>query len=195
MAGPGGGAFSVTVVPEGGGEPSRCFQLSPGEDRVIRIGRGKENDVAVELKGVSWVHAELRPRAANAEGGAKDARLLVRDLSTNGTGMRAPGATLTRLVKDADTPLPDGSTLILPLKVKAGAADGAKDMRASLLVLGLEQGKGEEGEAWGQVRGFMLIWLAYAIPPIPRRSDEPREVAKRLRACARDCHVTGMLWD
>eukprot|EP00927_Polykrikos_kofoidii_P036952 TRINITY_DN31137_c0_g1_i1.p1 TRINITY_DN31137_c0_g1~~TRINITY_DN31137_c0_g1_i1.p1 ORF type:complete len:647 (+),score=141.81 TRINITY_DN31137_c0_g1_i1:228-2168(+) len=107
------------------------FTLCSGLKSVIKIGRTADCDVQLVYRGVSGVHAELRLLQA---GGGK---LLVRDLSTNGTGMKRPGDTSSELpsclVKDSDFSVPDGSMLLVPMRLKADM-DQAKIPRAWLKV-------------------------------------------------------------
>merc|ERR1712232_499612 len=103
-----------------------------GGKASIRIGKAQDCDVVLRYRGVSAVHAELR--LLQAGGGGK---LLVRDTSTNGTGMRRPGDTSTGLpsclVRGSDFSVPEGAMLLVPMKLKADASS-EKNSRAWLKV-------------------------------------------------------------
>merc|ERR1711907_931363 len=94
---------------------------------VIRIGRSPVADFVIEHRGISQYHAELRllPDSSGPS------RLCVRDLSSNGTGLKrhgAEGATegATTLTKNSDEPVTDDAQLLLPMRLKENHGDRAK---------------------------------------------------------------------
>lgn len=91
------------------------FKCEGGQ--VLKIGRHGKSDVAITAPGISWVHAEMRVRP-NPEGEGK-LQLVVRDVSSNGTGLQPPGKILERLPKGEDTPVADGAMVALPMRLKA----------------------------------------------------------------------------
>lgn len=98
--------------------------LRQGEEKVVRIGRSKENEVCVPLPGVSWLHAELKLMPSTSSGPV----LCVLDLSTNATGLKTPGSGLDPLPKGKLTPVQDGSLIIFPMKVKGNDPQGRNRM-------------------------------------------------------------------
>eukprot|EP00421_Protoceratium_reticulatum_P000639 CAMPEP_0168361672 /NCGR_PEP_ID=MMETSP0228-20121227/2785_1 /TAXON_ID=133427 /ORGANISM="Protoceratium reticulatum, Strain CCCM 535 (=CCMP 1889)" /LENGTH=168 /DNA_ID=CAMNT_0008374353 /DNA_START=81 /DNA_END=583 /DNA_ORIENTATION=+ len=121
MADPSGGALTFHLVSGGGSvgtstEPKR-FDIKPGNnEQVIRIGRASKNELVFRHPGISWNHCELR---VLPDGSSSSSTLVVRDTSTNGTGLQVPGHMVLRLRKDVDTPVPTGAVIILPMKIKA----------------------------------------------------------------------------
>merc|ERR1712232_468333 len=93
-----------------------------------KIGRAPKGELVLKQSGISWHHLELKVLPPQD---GLSARLGIRDLSTNGTGVKAPGTSAAvRLQKDTDTLLLSGSVVVLPMKIKA--AEGAPaDLRAS----------------------------------------------------------------
>ncbi|CAJ1334124.1 unnamed protein product, partial [Effrenium voratum] len=110
------GGVLVTLVTDND-QPSKSFELPSGEERRIRLGRAKENDLVIEQKGTSWFHCELRLLEPERRGSG--ALVKLRDTSTNGVGMKAPGASTIRITKGIDHPVVDGTVIIVPFKVKA----------------------------------------------------------------------------
>jgi len=103
------------------------------EGQVLKIGRATKSELAISSAGVSWVHAELR-LLPKSDGEAEGQRQLgIRDISSNGTGLQLPGAELVRLTKGEDTPVPNGATLALPMRLKA-----AEDQRFFSVHLGAD---------------------------------------------------------
>eukprot|EP00928_Gymnodinium_smaydae_P061691 TRINITY_DN45721_c0_g1_i1.p1 TRINITY_DN45721_c0_g1~~TRINITY_DN45721_c0_g1_i1.p1 ORF type:complete len:317 (+),score=76.83 TRINITY_DN45721_c0_g1_i1:79-951(+) len=108
-----GGTISFTLTSEGACEKEKQLELKSGG--VIRIGRSPVADFSIEHRGISQYHAELRllPDSDGVQ------RLSVRDLSSNGTGLKRPGAErAVCLKKDADETLVDGAQLLIPMRVK-----------------------------------------------------------------------------
>lgn len=88
--------------------------------KAIKIGRNSKSDLLITSAGVSWLHAELHlVTPAEGEEANTKPQLVVKDVSSNGTGLKIPGANLERLPKGEQTPVPDGSILALPIRVKA----------------------------------------------------------------------------
>lgn len=105
--------MSVQVA---GAEGPLSFAFGPGKTDVVRIGRNPKSQVPVPLPGASWCHAELRLR--RSEDGNPE--LVIRDCSSNGTGLRTREGAVQRLAKKADTLLPADGIVILPMTLKAG---------------------------------------------------------------------------
>eukprot|EP00930_Biecheleria_cincta_P080545 TRINITY_DN6888_c0_g1_i1.p1 TRINITY_DN6888_c0_g1~~TRINITY_DN6888_c0_g1_i1.p1 ORF type:complete len:962 (-),score=130.78 TRINITY_DN6888_c0_g1_i1:131-2983(-) len=121
----------ITLAFEGDSRAAKNFDLSLGDQHRIRLGRAKENDVIIEQKGTSSFHCEFRFLQND---GAATAELHIRDISTNGVGLKAPGHSAKRLQKGVDTVVADGSIVILPFKVKAEETDNLEELRAYIKV-------------------------------------------------------------
>lgn len=93
------------------------FLLDVDEKKCVRIGRAPGNDIQVELRGCSQFHAEIRLLPSEEDG--LPPRLVVRDLSMNGTGLKlgddkpAVGAK-----KDQDLPLYHDMQILVPFQLK-----------------------------------------------------------------------------
>uniref|UniRef100_A0A7S4V633 FHA domain-containing protein n=1 Tax=Alexandrium monilatum TaxID=311494 RepID=A0A7S4V633_9DINO len=115
--------ISFAVAHEGAnskGKPTKSYTLRSGADSVVRIGRAPGNDVVVDHRGASQYHAELRFLPDDA--GVR--RLHIRDISMNGTGLKTvDDKTAVHLRKSTDTVLPDGSTLLVPMLLKAALTE------------------------------------------------------------------------
>lgn len=99
---------SITLSCEGLDRPEKVFDLKEGT--ILRIGRSPVSDLYIEHRGVSQHHCELR---------FESGKLLVRDLSSNGTGLKAAGSKEANgIKKDSDVSFPKGSTLVVPMRVK-----------------------------------------------------------------------------
>lgn len=111
-----GGAITFTLSSTGvGAREAAKFTLKEGS--VIRIGRSPVADFQIEHRGISQYHAELRLVAK----GKGRARLCVRDLSSNGTGLKKPGTegdSSETLKKDVDEPVEDGFQVLVPMRLK-----------------------------------------------------------------------------
>eukprot|EP00434_Breviolum_minutum_P001446 symbB.v1.2.001274.t1/scaffold64.1/size360880/6 len=172
------GGAKVTLVQENDGS-SKSFELPSGEERRIRVGRAKENDFPIDQKGTSWFHCELRLLAPELRGNS-GAIIKVRDTSTNGVGLKAPGTSTIRLTKGSDHPVPDGSLIIVPFKVKAEDGKSPDELRASLKVLVASMGdpglSAPPGN-WGVAAAAMEL----EPPPLPQApAAEPRPKAPAL---------------
>eukprot|EP00403_Amphidinium_massartii_P007481 CAMPEP_0178374312 /NCGR_PEP_ID=MMETSP0689_2-20121128/2311_1 /TAXON_ID=160604 /ORGANISM="Amphidinium massartii, Strain CS-259" /LENGTH=449 /DNA_ID=CAMNT_0019994277 /DNA_START=46 /DNA_END=1393 /DNA_ORIENTATION=+ len=111
--------FSVVVQQDGITEVKN-FRLRRGEAQAVKIGKGPANDVVVTHTGCSTQHAEIRLQ--DDDGIAP--KLVVRDLSVNGTGVQRSGSTKTHgLEKDVDTPLEEGYLLFMPYRLKVKSTD------------------------------------------------------------------------
>lgn len=137
MAPAGSVSFSVSV--EGLGEKPQVKEFELKGGNVIRIGRSPVADVHIDHRGISQYHAEIRllPNGSGAP------RLCVRDLSSNGTGLKRPGQdgdSSVCIKKDTDEPIVDGVQLLVPMRLKEnhtgrawltvklkGNADGSAD--------------------------------------------------------------------
>mmetsp|Transcript_24548 Transcript_24548/g.39374 ORF Transcript_24548/g.39374 Transcript_24548/m.39374 type:complete len:1004 (-) Transcript_24548:64-3075(-) len=121
----------------------RHFALHPGKDpeETILIGRAAESDVQVSLVGVSSSHCELvwikkkESESEDKKNRRRGYQLCVRDLSVNGTGLKLPDGTKVILKKGIDQFIPDGSSLLLPMKVSKAARGMQEVPRAWLTVL------------------------------------------------------------
>jgi len=117
--------FTITRVgSENENTSSKTLTLKVGSETPIRIGRAPGNDIIVDSRGVSQYHSELR---LLRPGGGGAPSLCARDLSMNGTGLKRPddpdGKPPTHLEKRSDTPLPDGSVLLVPMLLKVSQKD------------------------------------------------------------------------
>mmetsp|Transcript_64025 Transcript_64025/g.198220 ORF Transcript_64025/g.198220 Transcript_64025/m.198220 type:complete len:338 (+) Transcript_64025:82-1095(+) len=120
MAEPGAVYFTITHEGNRKGKPSKSFTLRSGTDSVVRIGRAPGNDIVIEHRGASQYHAELRLRPDDSG----SHRLHVKDISMNGTGMKTVNdKTAVHLRKSVDEPVPDGSTLLVPMLLKAALTE------------------------------------------------------------------------
>eukprot|EP00927_Polykrikos_kofoidii_P004039 TRINITY_DN11605_c0_g3_i1.p1 TRINITY_DN11605_c0_g3~~TRINITY_DN11605_c0_g3_i1.p1 ORF type:complete len:488 (-),score=66.85 TRINITY_DN11605_c0_g3_i1:155-1618(-) len=157
------GAVTFMVVDDG--DPSRSpwhFILRPGSGKAVKIGRADCCDVSLQNRGVSALHAEIR--LLESQGGASNSgtRLLVRDLSTNGTGLQTSDGTVAKAVeKGVEEPVPHGSVIIVPFRLKAS---GPKD----------------EPRAWLRVHYSSVLrnGIVGSTLPAPKRSL-PAPLAKR----------------
>merc|ERR1712151_2730 len=93
----------------------RRFELSTGG--VVRVGRlEKKNDVVLQPQNISNRHLEVRVRRAG-----DTHQLAICDLSSTGTGVRAPGATaITPLEKGVESVVQDRYTVFLPMRLTTG---------------------------------------------------------------------------
>lgn len=117
----------------------KTFTLKQGAETPIRIGRAPGNDIIVDSRGVSQYHTELRVMRVDGE---KTARLCVRDLSMNGTGLkRLDGKAPTHLEKRTDVPLADGHIMLVPMMLKVSQESSDR----AWLKVELEGSRGENG--------------------------------------------------
>lgn len=109
--------FTITRGdPNGGSGTVKAFTLKLGADTPVRIGRSPACDIVVKSRAVSQYHVELRVAGPGEEEGS---RLVVRDLSMNGTGLKRPeNDRPSHLDKNADAPLPHGSVILVPMMLK-----------------------------------------------------------------------------
>lgn len=130
-------AFSVWLDVDGGdGEPKRLSFTFPADgSKVVKIGRCNKSDIPLTLGGISWNHAELRlQRHSDASG---EPRLVIKDLSVNGTGVETPaGAPPQRLQKQVDTIVIDGSRIVFPMKVQKVGPRGEQRRQGILVHFG-----------------------------------------------------------
>merc|ERR1712187_127245 len=95
----------------------KTFELKGGG--VCRIGRSPVADFHIDHRGISQYHAEIRL----LQNGTGPSRLCVRDLSSNGTGVKRPGSdgdkdSAVCIKKDVDEPLVNGVQLLVPMRLK-----------------------------------------------------------------------------
>jgi len=134
-------AVWVTVTREGGELASDRFELRrpafrPGLQDVFKIGRSSKQAmfIPVPIRGVSTNHAELR---LLVDPTLKNAQLLVRDSSMNGTGLKKPARVgkkeshTEKLEKDKFQRLPSGSDLLIPWKLTASQCDSLPDLHTA----------------------------------------------------------------
>lgn len=115
------------------------FQLVPGSDKAIRIGRAPGNDLQIEHRGASQYHAEIRLLAG--EDDDDKPRLCVRDLSMNGTGLkRHEDKEPVQIKKGEDERIYHGSSILVPMLLKI---DQSPDERAQLRV-SFDEPEGQE---------------------------------------------------
>merc|ERR1712083_1180304 len=118
------------------------------ENSVIRIGRSPVADFVIEHRGISQYHAELRLLSD----GSGPPRLCIRDVSSNGTGMKRPGAEgattqgATTLTKNADEAITDDAQLLFPMRLKENHGDRAW---VTVNPHGLVEGTKPDGKADG----------------------------------------------
>lgn len=114
MAPTAGSAISFTLNSEGL-EKKQAKEFALKDGVVVRIGRSPVADFVIEHRGVSQYHAELRL----LPDGKNPARLCIRDVSSNGTGIKRPGADeAVNLPKNGDEPVVDGAQLLVPMRLK-----------------------------------------------------------------------------
>ena len=90
------------------------FELAPGVKEAISVGRAPKSDVVCTLSGISWHHLEVKLPNPLPEG---DFRVVVRDLSMNGTGVRPHGEEQTlKLTKEVDVDVTSGATVSFPMR-------------------------------------------------------------------------------
>lgn len=137
------GPISFTIFHEGSNQGApKSFTLKDSE-KAIRIGRAPGNDFVIDHRGISQFHAEFRLLANGGESGG--ARLCVRDLSMNGTGMKKLNSTAQpiALAKNTDEPIHSGTMLVLPLRMsqkwKAGEDANTADRFWFRIEYGSEQ--------------------------------------------------------
>lgn len=110
------------------GNESQRFSLRPGEDDCVTIGRDPNCDLPVNLSGVSRNHAELRLCERRGE-----YRVAIVDLSSNATGLKAPDGSVIHLEPNVATEVPEGTLVVLPMKIKASGQD-ATDLRMAFAI-------------------------------------------------------------
>lgn len=123
--------FTFTVYDEGdesGTRPPWRFRLRPG-GHPVKIGRLMGCGIHLDYitKGISNVHAEVSLLESGVHG--KDTpRLTIKDLSTNGCGLRRSDTSeVLKVPEGAQDPVPHNALLKLPFRVKAkDTGDGQK---------------------------------------------------------------------
>lgn len=112
-----------------GGNPQH-HTLRQGQEDCLRIGRDPASEVPVNLPGVSWAHAELRL----CKGSSAEPSLCLRDLSSNGTGLKDGSGGIARVKRGVDVEVPLNSLVVLPLKIKAATSANALESRMCFAV-------------------------------------------------------------
>lgn len=111
------GSVSFSITSSDGSGDAHRFVLGP-EDEPVKIGRHHKNNVTLSNPGVSWVHCELRLLSGVRGGLQFRPGLCVRDVSSNGVGLKAPyHDEPVRIEKGVDVEVPHQSELVVPFKV------------------------------------------------------------------------------
>ncbi|CAJ1394016.1 unnamed protein product [Effrenium voratum] len=137
-------SLHLVLEPSPGHGDPKSLELTAGGDAAT-LGRGPKNALVINLAGISNQHVELRLLKPPSGGQVSAAHLRVRDVSSNGTGMCGPKSVNqpAKLKKDTDTPVVDGSVIVLPLRAKVKSAES--QARITLRVVEKEE-KAEEKE-------------------------------------------------
>lgn len=139
--------ISITIVIDDDDSTAKELKLRHGQ--AINVGRFVHNHVVLEHRGISNKHCELKL----VTDGSGAPALAIRDMSSNGTGLQPPGATgAVMLSKGHETPVPDGSLLVLPMKDKKG-----------------------DDPAWNQRRSFTVRFGGLTAEQIARRDAKARQ--------------------
>merc|ERR1712228_169850 len=56
-------------------------------------------------------------------------QLMIKDVSSNGSGVEMPGEELVQIPKDTDTPVKDGAIVVMPMRVKKAKKDTPASIR------------------------------------------------------------------
>lgn len=120
------GDFSVTLTRSdlAGGQQHFVLGAQP-QNSIIRIGRASACECRTMVPGISTNHVELRLSPSGI--------LQLCDVSTNGTVLQQPGHKPKVLEKDVPTTLQDGSTIIIPAKIKSSTGE-ADSQRVQIVV-------------------------------------------------------------
>mmetsp|Transcript_51319 Transcript_51319/g.115644 ORF Transcript_51319/g.115644 Transcript_51319/m.115644 type:complete len:903 (-) Transcript_51319:79-2787(-) len=102
----------VTILCDDSSEPTKRFELSSDGQQAITVGRAKGSHVLLTMPGASNNHCEFRLSGRDA--------LVVCDSSSNGTGLQVPGGETQKLAKGEEKSVPDGSVVVVPLRIKDG---------------------------------------------------------------------------
>eukprot|EP00930_Biecheleria_cincta_P040695 TRINITY_DN27877_c0_g1_i1.p1 TRINITY_DN27877_c0_g1~~TRINITY_DN27877_c0_g1_i1.p1 ORF type:complete len:284 (+),score=67.29 TRINITY_DN27877_c0_g1_i1:40-891(+) len=132
-------ALTLTFDAADGREPLE-FDLEVGDKEVITVGRAPKSDVVCTLSGISWHHLELKLADPDLwDGGVP--HMVLRDLSMNGTGIRAKGeSTAQKMKKEGEVRVTDGMTVCFPMKKpKAKGKEDGKDVVQQIFTLNVEQ--------------------------------------------------------
>eukprot|EP00933_Yihiella_yeosuensis_P050754 TRINITY_DN4854_c0_g1_i4.p1 TRINITY_DN4854_c0_g1~~TRINITY_DN4854_c0_g1_i4.p1 ORF type:complete len:274 (-),score=86.03 TRINITY_DN4854_c0_g1_i4:198-1019(-) len=132
--------FTLTVEnSSGSGRGPKHFSVEPGSKKAIRIGRAPGNDFVAELRGSSQYHCELR--VLEPEDDDEKPRLVVRDLSMNGTGLKIwPDKDAVQCKKGEDTRVFHETQILVPFLLKASQS---QDDRVWLKVT-FDEAEGQE---------------------------------------------------
>lgn len=142
----------ITVVIDGDDASAREMKLRVGE--VVNIGRFVHNQIVLEHRGISNKHCAMKLAA--------DGSLTIKDMSSNGTGLRPPGANgAALLTKGHETPVPDGSLVLLPMSLKTKKGDDP---------------------AWNQRRSFTVRFGELTPDQIRKRSEKEAKARQPVEA-------------
>jgi len=112
---------------------SWSFSLQSGSSgRPVQVGRSQRADVVLDMPGISWHHLDLR--LDERVDGAGRPRIVVRDSSSNGSGMKSTGCAVQRLRNGVEVLLPPDARILLPLRITAGKARSASHLRTWLFL-------------------------------------------------------------
>lgn len=88
---------------------AKRFELRATE--TVRVGRHPKNEIVLTPLTISNLHLEFRFLQ-----GSGAPKLGMCDLSANGTGVQAPGAAVSRLTKNVNVTVRDGSMVVVPMR-------------------------------------------------------------------------------
>jgi len=106
-------------------EPAQ-FVLKEGE--TIKLGRNPKLDVPFDVLRISWVHCEIIVRSSDGS-----PQLVIKDLSSNGTGLQPDGQNMRKMSKGEEVPLENGIRVVMPVKLQA-KKDDTEERRESFVV-------------------------------------------------------------
>eukprot|EP00434_Breviolum_minutum_P005776 symbB.v1.2.005091.t1/scaffold234.1/size257806/10 len=170
-------SLDIVLEPsEGHGDPVNLQLVAGGS--AATLGRGPKNVLAINLPGISNTHVELRLLKPPSGGQVSAAHLRIKDLSSNGTGLCGPKSIkeAAKLKKDTDTPLIDGSVIVLPLRSKVKSPDS--QARVTLRVVEKEAEKPKEVVKESKKKGEKNVAPEEKKPKEVAAAKKTKEVAK-----------------
>eukprot|EP00927_Polykrikos_kofoidii_P049694 TRINITY_DN43717_c0_g1_i1.p1 TRINITY_DN43717_c0_g1~~TRINITY_DN43717_c0_g1_i1.p1 ORF type:complete len:314 (-),score=62.95 TRINITY_DN43717_c0_g1_i1:61-927(-) len=100
---------------------TKTFELKVGD--VVRVGRSPVANFMIEHRGISQYHADFR---LLPDPSGRGLRLCVRDMSSNGTGLKKPDSDVAQVMKkDTDKAISNGCVLLVPMRLKEDHAGRA----------------------------------------------------------------------
>ncbi|CAK0837631.1 unnamed protein product, partial [Prorocentrum cordatum] len=157
---------TIQVVSARGGT-SRPAERPPAEAGRAGGGACSPSTFRADLAEAVIARACAAPRAIRAPEGKQ---LLVRDLSSVGTGIKLPGGEVRRLEKGVDTPLPPDALVVLPMKVKATAGTPGDKLVG---IVAATVGEDAPDRPLDAVAEVALVARAVGIPPGHPLTDAP----------------------